>query len=118
MKIDVASRRRIEIFELRLRIELATVKAYDRVCQPESPLLYINDVSGRLSLVIGLVPHEEIMEAVGLVRLAKHVYSRSSDILHGRSSMVDAPGVIIDEWRTIVERLEIIVGAQQPADSV
>ncbi|WP_405404904.1 hypothetical protein [Streptomyces sp. NBC_01104] len=117
MNLDAASMRRIEILELRLRIESATMRAHNRVCQPDRPPLYVNDVPGRLSMVIGLVPQEEIMAAVGLVRLAKHVYGRSSDILHGRSSMVDAPEVIIDEWRAIVEKLEIIAGVQNPRDA-
>ncbi|MFF3971961.1 hypothetical protein ACFYZ6_19270 [Streptomyces rubiginosohelvolus] len=114
MNLDAASMRRIEILELRLRIELATMRAHNRVCQPDRPPLYVNDVPGRLSMVIGLVPQEDIMAAVGLVRLAKHVYGRSSDVLHGRSSMADAPEVIIDEWRAIVEKLEIITGVQNP----
>ncbi|MBB6419492.1 hypothetical protein [Streptomyces sp. AK010] len=117
MKLDTASRRRIEVFELRLRIELATIEAYHRVCQPENPLLFINNVPGRLSIVIGLVPPEEFAEAAGLVRLVRHVYGRASDILHGRSSMVDAPAVIIDEWRSIVERLETLAGVRPVVDS-
>ncbi|WP_199821979.1 hypothetical protein [Streptomyces sp. XY152] len=117
VKLDGASRRRIEVFELRLRIELATIEAYHRVCQPENPLLYINNVTGRLSMVIALVPPENVPEAVGLVRLVRHVYGRASDILHGRSSMVDAPAVIIDEWRSIVERLETLAGVRTAEDS-
>ncbi|MDQ0986985.1 hypothetical protein [Streptomyces sp. V2I9] len=117
MKLDTASRRRIEVFELRLRIELATIEAYHRVCQPESPLLYINNVPGRISIVIGLVPPEEVTEAAGLVRLVRHVYGQASDILHGRSSMLDAPDVIIDEWRSIVERLETLTGVRSNASS-
>ncbi|OMI40181.1 hypothetical protein [Streptomyces sparsogenes] len=117
MKLNTASRRRIEVFELRLRIELATIEAYHRVCQPENPLLFINNVPGRLSIVIGLVPPEEVMEAAGLVRLVRHVYGRASDILHGRSSMVDAPAVIIDEWCSIVERLETLVGVRSTTPS-
>ncbi|MGW2298981.1 hypothetical protein [Streptomyces violaceorubidus] len=117
MKLDSASRRRIEVFELRLRIELATIEAYHRVSQPEKPLLYINNVTERLSMVIGLVPPGETLEAVGLVRLVRHVYGRASDILHGRSNMVDAPAVIIDEWRSIVERLETLAGVRPAVGS-
>jgi hypothetical protein len=56
-----------------------------------------------------MVPEDRMSEAIGLIRLARHVYSKSSDVLHGRSSMLNVPEAVSREWRLVVEQLEAIV---------
>lgn len=68
----------------------------------------------RLAFVLGMVPEDRKGEAIGLIRLARHVYSKSSDVLHGRSSMLNIPEAVSREWRLVVERLEEIVRPDIP----
>lgn len=45
-------------------------------------------------------------ELIGMVRTARHIYKRSSDVLHGRSSVVNLPDVVVEEWTAFVDELE------------
>jgi hypothetical protein len=108
MNIGFSSMSRIEVMELRLRIERVALEAYRLVCQDAS-ISYTNRVPERLAFVLGMVSDDRMSEAIGLIRLGRHVYSKSSDVLHGRSSMLNVPDAVSREWRLVVERLEEIV---------
>ncbi|WHT17466.1 hypothetical protein N8J89_30680 [Crossiella sp. CA-258035] len=111
MNPATATQRRVEALELRIRLERVAVTAFDHVCQPGTPGR--NSVIGkRLAFVLGCVPEARRIEAVGLVRLGRHVYAKTSDVLHGRASAVNLPQVVVDEWRAVVERLEALVAAR------
>ena len=68
------------------------------------------NITERLAFILGIIPEGRIEEALGTIRLARHVYSKSSDVLHGRSSMMSVPNVVITEWRQVVDRLDEILG--------
>lgn len=110
MTPGVSSASRIEVLEIRLRIERVALEAYRVVCQ-ESSTSVTNRIPERLAFILGMVSEDRKNEAIGLIRLARHVYSRSSDVLHGRSSMLNVPDAVSREWRLVVEQLEEIVYA-------
>lgn len=109
MSIGPSVTSRIEVLELRLRLERVALEAHRVVCQLPS-VTVTTRIPERLVFVLGMVPEDRKEEAIGLIRLARHVYSKSSDVLHGRSSMLNIPEAVSREWRLVVERLEEIVG--------
>lgn len=108
MSVGLSVASRIEVLELRLRIERVALEAHRVVCQLPSTTV-TNRIPERLAFVLGMVPEDRKGEAIGLIRLARHVYSKSSDVLHGRSSMLNIPEAVSREWRLVVEQLEDIV---------
>lgn len=109
--LSPASVRRIEVLALRQRLERAVAGAVDASCDPfetgeqtqiHKRLVCILSAGGPLTGPDGLY---------GLMVLARHVYSASSDVLHGRASMVNVPEVMVDEWREVVSRLEKVSSA-------
>lgn len=111
MSVGLSASTRIEVMELRLRIERVALEAHQFVCQqPPAPIS--NRIPERLSFVLGMVPEDRMGEAIGLLKLARHVYSKSSDVLHGRSSMLNIPEAVSREWRLVVQQLEEIVRPQ------
>ncbi|MFE7728836.1 hypothetical protein ACN6LC_004611 [Streptomyces violaceoruber] len=108
MIVGASATTRIEVMELRLRIERVALEAHKVVCQQTSTSV-TNRIPERLAFVLGMVSDDRMNEAIGLIRLARHVYSKSSDVLHGRSSMLNVPEAVSREWRLVVEQLEAIV---------
>lgn len=109
--LSPASVRRIEVLALRQRLERAVAGAVDASCDPletgkqtqiRKRLVCILSAGGPLTGPDGLY---------GLMVLARHVYATSSDVLHGRASMVNVPEVMVDEWREVVSRLEKVSSA-------
>ncbi len=104
--------RRMQVLELRIRLELVAATAYDQVCK--SPVAGAQDnIRKRLLFLMSYVPHDRYSETYGLVNLGRHVYARTSDVLHGRTNMINIPQVVIDEWRKIVEDLEAFLDGGQ-----
>lgn len=114
MEVSPATARRIEVLEIRLRIERAAFTAHKLVCQPTNPAQYPNEADGHIPYILGLVSAEQFEETFGVIRLARHAYRKSSDILHGRSGMIGAPRALMDEWIEMVEILESIVDKEPP----
>lgn len=108
MSVGLSAASRIEVLELRLRIERVALEAHRVVCQLPS-ITVTNRIPERLAFVLGVAPEDRKDEAIGLIRLARHIYSKSSDVLHGRSSMLNIPEAVSREWRLVVEQLEEIV---------
>ena len=108
MSIGLSVASRIEVLEIRLRLERVALEAHRVVCQLPTATVTTR-IPERLAFVLGMVPEDRKEEAIGLIRLARHVYSKSSDVLHGRSSMLNIPEAVSREWRLVVERLEEIV---------
>lgn len=109
--LSPASVRRVEVLALRQRLERAVARAVDATCDPvdtgqqkqiHKRLVCILSAGGPLTGPDGLY---------GLMLLARHVYSASSDVMHGRASMVNVPEVVVDEWREVVARLEHVSSA-------
>ncbi len=100
---------RLAVMNLRLRIEKVAAQAVVDAFPSHSVNVAQSNVGNRLAFV--LVAYESRVtpsELLGLLRLARHVYRRTSDVLHGRSSMVNFPAVLLAEWDVIVSRLETI----------
>ncbi|WP_406452433.1 hypothetical protein OG782_18810 [Streptomyces sp. NBC_00876] len=106
MDLTELSLRRIKVLELRLRIERISFRAHGLVCKPDRPPTIANDADSYLSFVLGFVGQERYGEVIGVIRLSRHIYKKSSDILHGRSSLLSASSVVLDEWEFVVSRLE------------
>ncbi|MGC5345107.1 hypothetical protein [Streptomyces sp. DT171] len=106
MDVTDLSLRRIKVLELRLRIERVSSDAYRLVCKPDRPPTISNGADAQLAFVLGLVEQGRYGEVLGVIRLSRHIYKKSSDILHGRSGLLNASSVVLDEWEFFVSRLE------------
>ena len=107
MSTDATSRR-LEVLDLRIRLEHAAVEAYVRVCNPpQRPRA--SGVRVLLLFLVGLVDPAEQPRVHRLAGLGHHVYRRTSDVLHGRLNALDLTDVVVEEWRTIVTDLEAVL---------
>lgn len=98
--------KRIHVLDLRIRLEKAVASAFDRACQPVQ-LGRQDKIYKRAAFILTLKdPESDLTDGQYRLRLVRHVYAKSSDVLHGRLSMVNIPQTVIDEWRAIVEDLE------------
>jgi hypothetical protein len=103
-----ATSRRLEVLDLRIRLEQTAVEAYARVCNPhQRPRA--SDVRVLLLFLVGRVDAAEQPRVHRLARLGAHVYRRTSDVLHGRTNALDLTDVVVAEWRTIVADLEAVL---------
>ncbi|MBF4163201.1 hypothetical protein [Nocardioides acrostichi] len=93
--------------DLRIRLELLAAAAFDEACQP-SVRGRQSRAKHRLLHLLHNLPNDQAAEAYKLIRLGAYVMEESSNILHGRSGMIDLPRVVVDEWRSIVEQLEAL----------
>ena len=105
-EIPGATLRRIQVLELRQRLEHAVAQMFDDACKPDE-VGKQNKISQRLTYMLAISSSpDESMEIYSLVRLARHVYAKSSDVMHGRVNMINVPQVVIDEWAGVVGQLE------------
>lgn len=112
MTLALGSQLRIEIMELRIRLELLGARAFDEACQP-SVRGRQSRAKHRLLFLLDDLSDDERVEAYKLLRLGAYVMEQSSNILHGRNGLIDLPHVIVEEWRGIVERLEALAPVSQ-----
>ena len=100
--------RRLQVLDLRRRIEIIAITAQrDAFLMDEFPRR--THISNRLAcLLVARKATLSADELVPLVRLARTCYKRTSDILHGRASLVGVSQAQIDEWQSLVEKLEIL----------
>ena len=104
---------RLTVMKLRLRLEHIVVRAVTDSFTDQSVDVGQTDIGKRMPfLLIAYEARATPSELLGLVRLARHIYRRTSDVLHGRSSMVNLPAVLLSEWEIIVTRLEAIAGTE------
>jgi hypothetical protein len=104
-----ATSRRLEVLDLRIRLEQTAVEAYVRVCSPDRRPR-ASGVRVLLQFLVGLVSPTEQPRVHRLAGLGNHVYRRTSDVLHGRLNAQDLTDVVVEEWRTIVADLEAVLG--------
>ncbi|OJY47494.1 hypothetical protein [Pseudonocardia sp. 73-21] len=107
MSTDATSRR-LEVLDLRIRLERTAVEAYVRVCNTQQRPR-ASGVRVLLLFLVGLVDSAEQPRVHRLAGLGDHVYRRTSDVLHGRLNALDLTDVVVEEWRTIVTDLEAVV---------
>lgn len=106
--ISAATRRRLDVLEVRIRLERAAAAAFDSVCRPVHPGRQ-SSIATRVVFVVGLVDAARQPETYRLAKLGAHVYWRTSDVLHGRLNALDLSDVVVAEWRKIVEDLEHVL---------
>ena len=113
-----ATRTRLAVIDLRLRIERLAIGAVTNAFPGRLVVVPQTNISNRLAFIF--VAHgaqTTSSELLGLIRLSRHIYRRTSDVLHGRSSMVNLPAVLLAEWEATVEHLEMIVRLAHPVSS-
>lgn len=108
MSADATSRR-LEVLDLRIRLEHTAVEAYTRVCTPDRRPR-ASGVRVLLLFLVGLVDPAEQPRVHRLAGLGDHVYRRTSDVLHGRLNALDLTDVVVEEWQTTVTELEVVLG--------
>lgn len=101
---------RVQVMDLRIRIERLAASAFDRVCQP-AIRDHWSHTRDRLLFALAVLPENEFISSYRLIRLGIYVYRRTSDLLHSRSGAANLSQTVIDEWRTVVERLEEAIEA-------
>jgi thioesterase domain-containing protein len=102
-----ATQVRVEILDLRQRIEKAAAEAFDAAWAPGQTGAQ-NRTERRLAHLWTLAGSTSYAETLEVIRTSRHVYKKTSDVLHGRHGMVTVPGVVIDEWKTVVDHLEAL----------
>lgn len=108
-EVTHGSETRLTVIDLRLRLEQIAVRAVTDSFQSQPVNVDQTNISNRMAFVlVAYQARATPSELFGLVRLARHIYRRTSDVLHGRSSMVNLPAVLLFEWETVVTRLETI----------
>lgn len=99
--------RRLAVVNLRHRIEMIAVGAVRDSFTSQQVSVEQNQIGQLLAFIpIAYEQKASMPELIGMVRTARHIYKRSSDVLHGRSSMVNLSAVLVDEWSAFVETLE------------
>ncbi len=104
------SARRLLVVNLRHRIEMIAVGAV----RDSFPSREVSVEQAQIGKLLAFIPvaysqKGSTSELLGMARTARHIYKRSSDVLHGRSSMVNLPGVLVEEWADFVKMLENLV---------
>lgn len=108
-EVTHGSETRLTVIDLRLRLEQIAVRAVTDSFQSQPVNVDQTNISNRMAFVlVAYQARATSSELFGLLRLARHIYRRTSDVLHGRSSMVNLPAVLLFEWETVVTRLETI----------
>lgn len=105
MTVPEMTVRRVLAMDYRIRIERVAMTAYARACSLASQE-QSGQVANRLAFL--LVGHDDSQfeDTYHSIRLARHVYARTSSVLHGRVNMINVAQVEIEEWREVVLRLE------------
>lgn len=98
---------RLGVVDIRLRIEKLVTKAVADSFPNSAVSVDQSDIRKRLAFVLVAYGNESTeAEILGLIHLARHIYKRTSDVLHGRSNMVNLATVLLAEWRVVVTQLE------------
>lgn len=94
---------------LRIRLEQAAAAAFDVACSAARDRMYRQSkTESRLLFLLASGRGSDQAEAHRTVRLARHVYQRTSDVLHGRLEGLSVPSAAIAEWSAIVDRIEAL----------
>lgn len=94
---------RVRLHTVRVTIEQLAADAYSKVAGTP---IWQSRISAKLLCL--LPEHEDPgwLEALRTVRLAQYCYRRTSDVLHGRSSLVGVTSAMVDEWEEIATEVE------------
>ena len=108
-----STQQRIRVLKLRVRLEVLAARTFDRVCQPAIRGQQ-NKIRDRLIFALSGVSATEFPAAYSTVQLARHVYTKTSEVMHGRLGLVDLPDGLVSEWEEVVDRLEALVRGVTP----
>ena len=107
---------RLAVVDLRVRLERVATGAVSASFAGQSVIVDQAHIRERLAFIpVAYEAEATLPELLGMVRLARHIYSRTSDVLHGRSNMVNLSAVLLIEWESFVVRLE---GLTRPSDQI
>lgn len=114
MNLSPATARRVEVMRLRIRLEQAAAASFDVACSAPSDRMYRQSkTEDRLLFLLAQPASDGDAEAHRTVRLARHVYQRTSDVLHGRLEGLSVPAALLAEWSTIVDRVEAMWSGEE-----
>jgi len=104
---------RLAVVDLRLRLERVATKAVTSSFPGQAVFVEQTRIRERLAFIpVAYEAEASLAELLGMVRLARHIYRRTSDVLHGRSNMVNLSPVLLLEWESLVLHLEEIVSSR------
>lgn len=93
---------RLRVSVLRTRIEVVVADGYSK-CSGRPARQ--NRVNEKIPVLLRHSKPQEWMSDYDTVRLARYCYSRSSDVMHGRATMLAINASIVAEWESIVDAL-------------
>lgn len=93
---------RVRIQALRVQIEIVAARAYATAV---SGVPRQSRVATKLLALLPDPTNVRWSDAYRVIKLAQYCYRRSSDVLHGRSSMVGVTFAMVDEWEQVVADL-------------
>jgi hypothetical protein len=105
--VNHATQQRIRVLRLRIRLERIAADAFDRVCDPAVKGQQ-DRVRHRLIFLLGDVSPEELASAHRTIRLARHVYQKTSEVMHGRYGANDLSDALVTEWEEVVDHVEAL----------
>lgn len=105
---------RIRIHTVRVTIEQLAADGYSKVAGTP---IWQSNIRTKLLCLLPDQSSADWGEALRTVRLAQYCYRRTSDVLHGRSSLVGVTPAMVDEWEAIAERVEQLHRARFPSQT-
>lgn len=100
---------RLAVVDLRLRLERVATRAVTAAFSSHAVVVEQTRIRERLAFIpVAYEAKAPLPELLGMVRLARHIYGRTSDVLHGRSNMVNLSTVLLAEWESFVVQLEAL----------
>lgn len=109
MTLSPSTARRVEVMRLRIRLEQAAAAAFDIASAvPSDRRGRQADTRRRLLFLLAQQDPQGQAEAYRTVQLARHVYKRSSDVLHGRLDGLSVPAAVLAEWSVVIDRVEAL----------
>lgn len=109
---------RLAVVDLRLRLERVANRAVTASFPVQAVFVGQTHIRERLAFIpVAYEAEAPLAELLGMVRLARHIYRRTSDVLHGRSNMVNLSAVLLLEWEGFVSRVEALDSSVDQTES-
>lgn len=108
MTLSASTARRLAVMRLRIRLEQTAAAAFDVACSAPSHRMYRQSKTEHRLLFLLAAREARGQEAHRTVRLARHVYQRTSDVLHGRLEGLSVPAAVLAEWSAVADRAEAL----------
>ena len=102
---------RVRLLTVRVTIEQLAADAYSKVAGTSTRQ---SRIQAKLLCLLPAKEDPRWLEDLRTVRLAQYCYRRTSDVLHGRSSLVGLTSAMVDEWEAIATDVERLHRARFP----